>query len=301
MLLRDDLGEYLATNPRITSPRTGQRYWTMLSNFERHVGRPPNRDDLTADSYGRWIKARRDSGAVTGGTIRGEAEKLLVLWRWVAARSEVEPPNVALPPSAGSEPVAWTPEELRRLEEAAKNSRRRIGDVAGSIYWPAFIALAIDTGERVEAIHSLDSADIDLAALVVTYHRETRKGKRLTIRRSIDRTTAPKVARLLKVRPVAPFAPIKATSLYMPLRWLLVDAGLPRDRCRMFHCLRRTHATMLHRQGGDVQASLGHADPKTTWGYIDKTQAGTMLPTRERQALVTWFASRAKRVLGLTG
>lgn len=289
MQLDDALREYLATNPRITSHQTGRRYWTMLNNFGRYLERPPTAADLTPANYGRWINQRRASGEVAAGTIRGEAEKLLVLWRWVASQRGEPAPLVALPPRSDTMPTALTPGELQRLERAALACEWRVGPLLGSVYWPAMIGVAIDTGERINAITQLRADDFDLAAKRVTFRAETRKGKRQTMVKPLHRRTAHHVALLLAARPHDPFAPVKAESLYAPFRRLLADAGLPRQRSRMFHCLRRTHATMVHRQGGDATASLGHSsDAVTRRSYLDRRLLDQVLP-RRRPWWLGWF------------
>lgn len=287
MRLQEHLARYCATNPSITSERTVARYKTTVANFERWLGRDAEMDDLTPDNWGLWIQSRR--GERAAGTIRGDAEKLRVIWKFAAAEEGLPEPRVKLPPSVQNDPVAWRPKELAALERAARECDWRIGGMRGSVFWPALIGVAVDTGERINAIHSLESLDIDLGGLEITFRRDNRKGKRRTLRKGVSRQTAAHVAALLRRRPEMPFAVVQPASLYPPLRRLLADAGLPRSRTRMFHCLRRTHATYVHLQGGDATASLGHADPRTTRGYIDTGQLPVVIPNRLRP-LAAWLA-----------
>ena len=281
MQLDQALDLYVATNPRITSRDTVRRYRTATNNLSRHLGRPATTADLSPDCLIALIKARQRTGHVAAGTIRGEAEKLCVIARWWASYTGQPEPTIALPPPAETEPIAWTPSEIRQLLRAAKASRRRVGHVPASIFWPALVGVAYDTGERVNAIHQLEADDFDLARLRVRFRRETRKGRRTDKSAPLSRETAASVRRLIAERPSAPFAPIKVASLYPSLRWLLYDAGLPADRCRKFHCLRRTHATHVHLQGGDATASLGHTNPEVTRrSYIDRSQIPQVLPSR---------------------
>lgn len=85
-------------------------------------------------------------------------------------------------------------------------------------------------------------------------------------------------------------------SMYHPMRRLLCDAGLPSGRDRLFHCLRRYHATQVALAGGNAQRSLDHSDGRITERYIDKKQLGPEpMPQRpkSRRGLLGW--------LGLTG
>lgn len=295
MTLDDLLARYTSINPRITSSETTRRYRTTARNLARYLRRDATTDDLTDDTYGAWIKWRRDSTTAAAGTIRGDAEKLLVLWRWAAKRDLASVPNVVLPAKVELEPVAWTQEELARLERAARTTERLVGGVPGKLYWPALIGLAVDTGERINAIHALAAADIDTKRRIVVYRRETRKGKRKDSVKPFSKQTAVALDRWLasEHRPALPFQVVKYSSLYTPMRWLLVDAGLPRDRRRMFHCLRRTHGTRIHLQGGDASVSLDHSDPRTTRAYIDRSQLPVMLP--EREGLLTALRRRFRR------
>jgi integrase len=274
---------YCQTNPRIVSRQTIRRYGTTVSGFTRWLGRPVTLADLTPDNFGRWIRHRRDVDRVAAGTVRGDAEKLLVLWRWWAERAGVPLPRVVLPPPADNEPTTWTRGELARLEQAAGACRWNVGRVPGAIYWPAILGVCLDTAERIAAVHALATPDLDLDRRVVTYRAITRKGQRGSITRPVSPQTAAAVARLLAVRPVDPFAPVAAASLYGPLRRLVLEAGLPYGRTRAFHALRRYHATSVHRQGGDATAALGHRDERTTRRhYLDRSQLPVVLPERGR-------------------
>lgn len=281
MTLDQIVAEYTATNPRITSVQTTRRYLTTAASFRRWLGRPASFADLSPDNYGRWVRHRRDVDRVATGTVRGDAEKLLVLWRWWAERSGLPMPRVLLPPSASHEPTTWTPAELARLEAAARRCRWNVGRVPASIYWPALLGTCIDTGERITAVWSVRAEDLDLVAGRATFRR--RKGGGSSIVRAISRETVRDVRALVALRPVHPFAAVQAASLYAPLRRLTLEAGLPYGRTTAFHCLRKYHATSVHAQGGDATAALGHSDERTTRKhYIDRSQLAAVLPRRGR-------------------
>ena len=300
MQLRTLLAEYLAENPCITSRETGRRYTTLLNHLAEHFGREPTYEDLTVRWYGQWINWRRDQQRWEPGTIRGDAEKLGAIWRWEAARRGDPKPVLRLPKAVSRDAVAWTDAELATLMDAARASQRRIGGLPSRVYWPAMLGVLIDTGERIKAAHALRAQDIDLEARVVTFDRAHRKGSLSDNRCPISRPTARDLAELLRYRAVEPLAPVKCPSLYHGLSRLLQDAGLPSDRSRKFHCLRKTTATLLLRQGGDPSTQLGHADPELTRRrYIDWSQIPRVLPRRDA-TLADWLRWGRQR-LGLTG
>lgn len=284
--LRVVLTQYIATNPRVRSEQSARRYRTTLNNFERWLDRPALLRDLTADNYGLFVKARQKERSA--GTVRSDAEKLTVIWRWAALRAGGTIPPVVLPCPVDTEPVAWTLDELDRLERAARRAVGRIGGIPASLYWPAFIGVAIDTGERLAAIHALRPDDVNLKRRQVHFRRETRKGGRRSVTKDVTGGTAAHLRKLLAYSPGRLFDVVRPPTLYRPLNLLLARAGLPDDRVHKFHCLRKTHATHLHIQGGDATTSCDHRDPRTTVKhYIDRSQVPQQLIKR-RWRLFSW-------------
>ena len=158
--------------------------------------------------------------------------------------------------------------------------------------------MAVDTGERLGAISQLRAEDIDLENRSVHFRRETRKGSRKDSRKPISKQTARDVKALIDYRPADPFAPVKAASLYQPMRRLLAEAGLSAERNNMFHAFRRYYATQVAIQGGDVSLALGHSDPRLARkSYVDASQMPQFLPKRRPGSLF----SGLKRRLGFSG
>src|SRR5690606_29888167 len=107
------------------------------------------------------------------------------------------------------------------------------------------------------------------------------KGQTRDLTKSISLQTGLDVQKLLALRPMRPFAALNQPSLYHPMRRLLCDAGLPSDRSRLFHCLRRYHATQVELMGGNAQRSLDHSSESVTRRYIDQRQMGPQpMPSR---------------------
>lgn len=90
--------------------------------------------------------------------------------------------------------------------------------------------------------------------------------------RRLRRETVRWLRRLLEQHDQAEvFAGLHRTTLYHHLNQILLAAGIPADRRHKFHCMRRSHASWLHRAGGDATASLGHSDPAITRKfYLDR-------------------------------
>lgn len=290
--IREALARYIETNARIGSEQTGRRYKTTVSNFSRFVGRAARVSDLTEENFGAFVQRRREENAAVG-TVRGDAEKLLVLWRWAAEKLGQETPKPALPANASTVPVTWWVEEFEKLDRAARECEWFVGQTPAKLYWPAMIGVAVDTGERRHAIYELRREDIDLIKQTAYFRRETRKGASSDARKPISKQTASDLAALMDwTNRTQPFAALKPNSLYHPMRRLLVEAGLPSGRNRMFHCLRKYHATQLTIAGADATSSLGHSSPTITRkSYIDPDQLSRTLPRRKAGwSMFSWVA-----------
>lgn len=291
MLLREALNLYVSTNPRIQSDQTVRRYEATIISLAKFLERPPSVSDLDSDTYGRWLRHRRDICGVAPSTLHGEAQKLLVLWRWLAKRKDfdVEPPEVMLPRKFEKDNTTWVVSEFERIERAGRNCQWYVGQVPGSVYWPAMIGVAAETGERLGAIHKLEGHHFDWVKLEVTFPASVRKGQTRDLVKRISRQTARDVQALLALRPMRPFAALQQPSLYHPMRRLLCDAGLPSGRNRMFHCFRRYHATRVTEAGGNAQRSLDHSDPRITERYLDKRQLGPEPMPRRARFRRSWW------------
>lgn len=269
MLLTDALEQYLAANTRITSEQTGRRYRTALNALHRHLERAPDTGDLNADTYAKWIAARRRQ--VSANTVRGEAEKVRVIWRWLAKRGETEWPEVTLPQRQTKAPATFTDDEMRRLWRTAQRCKWLVGHVPGDVYWPALLSVLYETAERINAVHQVEWADIDLTTLRITYRAETRKGKSADNVAMITRGTRGQIKALRKYNPVLrPFAPLKLATIRVHFDRLLVEAKIDHQRRKKFHGLRSRAASDLQAAGGNASLLLCHADPAVTQRhYLD--------------------------------
>lgn len=234
-----------------------------------------------SDAFAIYRDKRLAEGAASA-TVKGEMNKLLGIARWLG-----HSPIVKLPKGVQRTPEAWNRTQLRALFRAARKSNRVVWGIPGNVYWPAILGVCYDSGERIGAVLGLRESDIDVGSRRLLYRAEIRKGGYRDSSCQISRSTAGHVQRLLLQRvrehhgggdaPV--FLHGCPSGLWKAYGRLLLDAGLPADRRSKFHRLRRTHATFVHKAGGDATAALGHADPSTTWKYyIDPRQLVRRLP-----------------------
>lgn len=270
--LRDVFQFYCDHNARVESQGTVQRYFATVISLEKYLKRTATVADLNPDTYGGWINFRRDVCGVAPSTLHGEAQKLCVLWRWLARRRDWDDCEVQLPKKFLQDNTTWIKDEYARIEQAARVCDWYVGEVPGRIYWPAMLGIAVETGERFGAIHKMEAHHVDFDRLLVTFPRENRKGKTRDLIRPISEQTAADLKVLFARRPLRPFAALLQPSMYHPMRRLLLDAGLPAGRSRLFHAIRRYHATQITIAGGNAQRSLDHSDGRVTERYIDKTQ-----------------------------
>ena len=192
--------------------------------------------------------------------------------------------NLRKPRMAHSEIHVLSASEVRRLIEASEGSRLH-----------ALYVLAVTTGMRLGELLALRWADVDLGSHVVHVHGSVTVGWSGKLE-----AVAPKTKRSRRDVPLAPVAVealrthlersepgksdllfpgrgggyMSGSTVYVALRHLLDDAGLPRVR---FHDLRHTAATLLLERGVSahvVAGLLGHANVSTTLGVYGHVTRG---------------------------
>lgn len=261
--------EYVPRKLRSASPKTLALWRVALRHFNRFTARPAtvaDLNDLHVCGFAMWRKAE----GVQNATINRDLASLLALWRWLHRRGIVNVwPDVELAPEPKRTPVAWTEDEFNALMRAARRAEGNFREVPAKLFWPALLLTCFDTGERIGAILSLRWKDLDLPGCWVNFTAETRKGGRedSLVRIAPDTVAAiealPKVARL-----VFPWH-MTRTYLWAHMADLLESAGLPNDRSRKFHCIRRTTASHAEAAGGNATLFLRHAARTNTEHYLD--------------------------------
>ena len=261
---------------RQASDNTRRLHLITLDKFDRFLGRDALLDDLTDDTVADfvwWIHKTEGRSERTANRCR---DNLLAQWRYYARKAIVPKwPDVAPLREPQRIPIAWTRDELRKLFGAIDALSGSVERVPASVWWHSLHAVLWDCGERIGAAMQLDWRTVDLAGRYVTFRAETRKGKARDVIHRIHPTTAALLERNRvaqgnppqgRVWPWAKCVP----SLYIDYRKILTAAGLPHDRMRKFHCMRRSAASYLEAAGGNATDFLDHADRRTTKkSYLD--------------------------------
>ncbi len=201
---------------------------------------------------------------------------LRYFFRWLSQRAHAPDPfrDLDTPEKPRNEADWLTPEEFRRLLEAASSPvRRRPGLVERD---RLVLLTLVATGLRRSELIALEWRDLDLdrerPSLLV------RRGKGGKPRRQpLPPALATEFERLRAARQPEPSAPVfcglEGKRLHPGMLGLIVRRAAARaglDKKVTAHTLRHTAATWLRQQGGDarlVAAYLGHADLSTVSRY----------------------------------
>lgn len=266
------------------SPRTLALYRISLRSFAKFLTRAPVLADLCDDTVNRYLchyRALPRSPATTNK----ERANLLALWRFAARKGYLPSwPDVPKETQPEQVPVAWLPEELKRLFAAAATAPGWIEGAKASAWWTALLLLCWDTGERISALLAVRWESIDLDRGWVIVPAGSRKGGRSDEAYRLHPDT---------LRALAVLHPDEGTGAVF--RWpydrsyiwsrfgkLLKAAGLPSDRKSKFHRIRRSVGSYVKAAGGDPSEALRHRDSRVTRAYLDPRLCG------ERQA-VDWL------------
>jgi integrase len=151
-----------------------------------------------------------------------------------------------------------------------------IGDVPAADWFCSLHAVLWCSGERIGALLKARWPDVDLSSGWLTIQPDDRKGGCVG---RVYRLTPDAREWLARIKHptrelVWPW-PLSHGRLWGRYRELLNDAGLESGRDRMFHCVRKSHASHLEAAGGNATESLGHKSRQTTIdSYLDVTITG---------------------------
>lgn len=198
-------------------------------------------------------------------------------------------PEVELEREPQRTPVAWTAAELSTLVATTKNLQGpvRFNDTSLPTinrcdWWTALILTAFDSGERITALLGVEWSDVDLDAGWILFRAEHRKGGRADNCLDVADDTIEALRRIQ--RPAGKVFPWDRGDLWMHFGAILEQAGLPYDRKRKFHCIRKSTASHLAAAGGDPGQMLTHSCAKVTQAYLDPRITGQ----RESIKRISW-------------
>jgi integrase len=239
-----------------------------ITQFSRWLGRPALLDDLDDLVVSQWLTKRAEK--LSPNSVARERSGILALWNFAQARGLVRlRPAVAPELIPERVPRAFTTDELARLAAAARQASGWIGPVPASIWFPALIAVGLETGERINAIlqtprHCWNRPTLTVPAAV-------RKGRR----QERVYELSPEACNLVD-QVVAHAGPTVfwwvASGNALRKRWKTITrrAGVGDGREVQFHALRRSTASHLAAAGFDATAFLGHSSDRITRrSYLD--------------------------------
>ncbi len=265
--------DLLEVNLKITSDSTKKHYNLCIRHLEQCLGEVPTINHLTnrtQTKFARWLQDR----GLAPASVNQRLHYLRALWRfacrqnlcdrWPESVSVVEPEKT---------PDAYSDEELARLWKAIDEAKGSIPftcsitqeelRIAASKWWRAFFLAVYHTGERCSAVRSIrfDWIRGDYLYVPASVRKGGQKPRVYWIcdelAQSIEDIGTPKRELVL---------PMKPSMYYFRLRKILRAADLRQPR-QGAQRMRRTHASLVAKYGGDATKALGHSTSRITERY----------------------------------
>jgi integrase len=239
-----------------------------ITQFSRWLGRDATLEDLDDLVVSQWLTAM--AAKKSPNSVARERSGILALWNLAQGRGLVRlRPTVAPELVPQGTPRAFTVDELGRLADAAKLSYGWIGPVQARVFFPALIAVGLETGERISAI--LNTPRSCWARPVLVVPAGVRKGKRQERVYELSPEASDLVDAVVRHEgPTVFWWPYSGTALRKRWKTITRRAGLGEGRDVQFHALRRSTASHLAAAGLDATSYLGHStDRITRRSYLD--------------------------------
>lgn len=239
-----------------------------ITQFSRWLGRHAVLEDLEDLVVSQWLTAM--AAKKSPNTVARERSGILALWNLAQGRGLVKlRPTVAPELIPQSTPRAFTVDELGRLAAAAKLSYGWVGPVPARTFFPALIAVGLETGERINAI--LNTPRHCWQRPTLTVPATIRKGGRQERIYELSPEACDLVDAVSRHGGPTVFWWV-ASDTALRKRWKTITrrAGLGDGRDVQFHALRRSTASHLAAAGLDATTYLGHStDRITRRSYLD--------------------------------
>lgn len=274
---------YVPNRLGASSPRSLDDYRSAIRKLERRHGGPLLLSELSDDLLSGMMTdlIQRGRSIATANAVR---RHIRAVWTLAHEREIVSRPCRVKPfrePKQQRE--AWTRQEFGRIIEAACEQDGQVGAVAASVWWPAFLYLAVNTGARVSALMAIRTEDCwsERRQVWIRWQEQKQKADQ---RFDLWPETVQLLERLDAHGRGLPclFDDWKADRtgpgwrrLTTNYRMILNRTGLPCESVDMFHKLRRTFATWFVVQTGSperCQRQLGHSCISVTERYLDWSQ-----------------------------
>ncbi len=263
---------YLRERPDF-APGSAKQIRSAVNLYSRWLRHSATFQDLSRDSLLSWMQWLRDGRSPA--TVNSKRRAIVTLWREAAEQGFCEPPpKIPQLREPRRIPVAWTITELEQIFAASNELMGTWQGVPVGLCWRIALLIFWDTGCRLAAVLGARLSDVDLEARTLYVPAEHIKGRRAdrifrlhpqtmgTIRESLPSSRE-------KLFPY-PYSPHR---IWRYLKRILRSAGLPDDRKRMFHCLRRTAESYAARERGIewAAAAVGHSVEVAKASYISPT------------------------------
>lgn len=290
---------YLPQRLAMSSLKTLISYRSTLAGLYVFCGNRDIRLEEISDDLVAGYMASMVALGLNPNTANAARSNLLAIWRMAWRRRLIEhAPRVEKLRGHHEEPDSWDEDELRRII-AAVDRVDYSGLVAGfnfADYWRALLLTGYYTALRRSSLFKIRSADVDLAAGRIYVRADSMKtGRGKSFRVGPDCIAALRPIWSADRELLFPW-PYGLTAMFQHFRRILRAAGIATGRRRslqMFHKLRRSSATMIHRRAGMQAASdlLGHSSAQMTLKYIDPSQLDDRDATRHLNPLVDLAAT----------
>jgi integrase len=259
---------YVPLRLRGRSPESVRLLRHAITQFSKWLGRAAVLDDLEDLVVSQWLTAM--AAVKAPNSVARERSGILAIWNLAQGRGLVKlRPTVAPELVPQSVPRAFTVEELGRLAESARLSYGWVGPVPASVFFPALIAVGLETGERISAILNTPRNCWSRPALMVP--AAIRKGRRTERVYELSPEASDLVDAVSRHEGPTVFWWV-ASGTALRKRWKTITrrAGLGEGRDVQFHALRRSTASHLAAAGLDATSYLGHStDRVTRRSYLD--------------------------------
>lgn len=259
---------YVPLRLRGRSPESVRLLRHAIRQFSKWLGRPAVMDDLDDLVVSRWLTAMAEKKSPN--SVARERSGILALWNLAQGRGLVKlRPTVAPELVPHNVPRAFTSEELARLAESARHAAGWVGPVPASVFFPALIAVGLETGERINALLSTPRYCWNRPCLTVP--ASVRKGRAQERVYELSPEACDLVDHVVMHTGPTVFWWI-ASGTALRKRWKVITrrAGLGDKRDVQFHALRRSTASHLAAAGMDATAFLGHSSDRITRrSYLD--------------------------------
>lgn len=231
--------------------------------------------DLSRGGLLDWMLHLEQQQRLAPATINSKRAALLALWSFANEQGYHPQPAPRLKRlrTGTDPPVAWTLEQFERLLQTARGEPGRWAGLPAGLCWEIALLVAWDTGARLAEIFEAELAEVDLEAGCWIVTAAKRKGRRRgKLYRLHPQTLALIRSSVIGGEPrrrLIPW-PWARRSVWPNLRKLLRKAGLPHDRRRLWHCIRRTAESYAALERGIPWAAeaVGHGEAVARRHYI---------------------------------